>query len=156
MRNTSATFRAAVNAQETGEVFIVLVEIDHADMADPVRLSSDAVDTTSNGAVYTAYPFDITLPDDPEEGITRARITIDNIHREQINWIRNLASSPTLTISIVLASDPDTVEAQYGNFELTNVQYDALTITGDLGITSFMGEPYPGDSFLPSKFPGLF
>jgi len=155
MRNTSLTFRQAANARETGEAFLVLIEI--TDGANPpIRLSSDAVDTVSNGDLYSAYPFDLTLPDDPEEGITKARITIDNVHRDIIAWIRGLSSAPSVTILIVLGSDPDTVEAEYSNFELTNVQYDALTITGDLGITSFMGEPYPGDSFLPSKFPGLF
>lgn len=154
MRDTSLTFRQAVHARETGEVFIVLLEI--TDGVDTTRLSSDAVDTVSNGETYQAYPFDITLPDDPEEGVTKARITIDNVHRDIIAWIRGLASSPTVNIRIVAASDPDTVEAEYSNFELTNVHYDALTITGDLGIESFMGEPYPGDTFLPSRFPGLF
>ena len=40
--------------------------------------------------------------------------------------------------------------------KLQNIEYNADTISGDLTIESFMNEPFPGDSFQPSLFPGLF
>ena len=155
-RDTSLTFRQAIHAQETSEAFLVLIEIDHDSLSEPIRLSSDAVNTVSNGNTYVAYPFDLVLPDDPEEGVSKGRLIIDNVHRDIIQFVRNLPSAPKVTIRIVLASNPDVIEAEFPNFELVNIQYDALTVSGDLSIRSFMSEPYPGDSFTPSLFPGLF
>ncbi len=155
MRNTSLTFRQAVNAQETGEAFIILVEISTG-AAEPIRISSDGVNTVHDGNTYYAWPFDIVLPDDPESGAARARIAVDNVSRELVAWLRGLSSVPQVTIKVVLASDPETIEAEFPNFELRNAQYDAMTIQGDLTLATFMNEPYPGDSFLPSTFPGVF
>lgn len=155
-RTTSATFKQAAFAQETAEAVIVLIQIDHPTLSDPIRLSSDGADTIHNGDTYVSYPFNLSLPDDPQEGLTKGQLTVDNVGRDIVPWLRAMASAPTVTIKVVLASDPDTVEAEFTNFELTNVSYDAQTITGDLGITTFMNEPYPGGSFLPSQYPGLF
>ncbi len=83
-------------------------------------------------------------------------MTIDNIHRDIVIAIRDLTSAPTVEIKVVLSSDPYTAEAEFTGFELTNVTYDSLQVQGDLTIESFMNEPFPGDSFLPSTFPGLF
>jgi hypothetical protein len=156
MRDTSLTFRQAANAQQTAEVLVTLMKIEHEDMDEPLLFCNNSVDLVSNGDTYLAYPFQPTLPDDPEEGATKGRIIVDNVRREIVAWIRGLSSSPKVTIQIVMASTPDEVEAEFPNFELTNVHYDALTVQGDLSIESFMGEPYPGDTFTPSKFPGLF
>jgi len=155
-RTVSSTFKSAVFGQQTDEAFILLIEIDHADLSEPIRVSSDGVDTVSNGNTFVAYPFEISLPSNPETGVSQARLTIDNVSQTIITSIRNISDPPTATLQIVLASDPDTVEVEFSGFELRNVQYDVFTITGDLSIESFMSEPYPGGSFLPSTFPGLF
>jgi hypothetical protein len=59
-------------------------------------------------------------------------------------------------MEIVLASDPDTVEAKFVDFKLTNVTYDAHVVQGDLTIEDFTAEPFPAASFSPSLFPGIF
>lgn len=155
-RDTSLTFRQAVNAQETGEAFLVLIEIDHDDLTTPIRVTSDGVDTVSNGNTYTAYPFEISLPDDQEGSVSAAKLTIDNIDRVIVEAIRSISTAPTVTISVVLGSDPDTVEATFPNYEFRQIEYDAMTVSGDLSLKTFMSEPYPGDAFLPSTFPGVF
>ena len=86
----------------------------------------------------------------------RANLSIDNVSRDIIASIRSIQTPPSVTMEVVLGSDPDTVEASFPDFELQHIGYDALTITGDLGIESFMSEPYPGDIFSPARFPGLF
>jgi len=155
-RSTSLTFRQAVNARETGEAFIILVEIDSDDLSEPIRVCSDGVNVTSNGNLYVAYPFDITLPDDLEDGAPSCRITIDNVDRALTVGIRSLTSPPTVRIMVVLASDPDTLELDFDDFQLVNISYDAFTIEGTITIESYLAEPYPGNSFMPSTTPGLF
>ena len=156
MRDVSLTFRQAVNAEETGEAFLILITIDHADLAQPIRVSSDAVDTESRGETFHACPFDLSLPDDPDQGSAAARISIDNVDRDIVIALRSISTAPSVTMELVLASDPDTVEASFEDFELKHADYDALVVQGDLSIESFMSEPFPGDIFSPACFPGVF
>jgi hypothetical protein len=153
---TSLSMKQAVNAQETSEAFLILITIDHDDLATPIRVTSDAVDTTSRSNLFIAFPFDIILPADDGETPPAARLTIDNVSREIGQAIRSISTPPSVTIEIVLSSDVDTVEASFPYFELTDVQYDDLTVSGALTIQNLSSEPYPAESFIPSTHPGLF
>lgn len=156
MRNTSTDFREAVYGQQTSEAFIVLIDIDHADLSEPIRICNAGENITSNGNLYLALPFELSLPDEPSTGVTVGKIAIDNIGQEVIDDIRSISTAPSVEISIILASAPDTVEVSFSGFEMTNINYDLYVISADIGIETFMGEPYPGDAFIPSMFPGLF
>ncbi|MCD6262278.1 MAG: DUF1833 family protein [Deltaproteobacteria bacterium] len=155
-RDTSLTFRQAVYGQTTDEAFLVLLELDHSDLSEPIRVTSDGVDTISGGKTYISYRFDIRLPSDPSEGVTRGKLTIDNVDRQIVEAVRSISSPMSVKIMIVLASSPDTVEAEFSGFELRNVVCDALQVTGDLSVEYFTSEPFPGDLFLPATFPALF
>ena len=158
-RNTSTTFREAVFAQQTGEAFIILITIDDDDLDEPIRVcsNSEAVVLARNGGeTYVAYPFGFALPDDTDEKISSGTIVIDNVSANIGKGIRALTTPPTVTVEVVLASDVDTIEASFDNFELIDVQYDALTIQGNISIQNFMNEPYPGGIMGPANFPGIF
>lgn len=155
-RDTSLTFRQAVYGQTTDEAFLVLLELDHPDLSEPIRVTSDGVDTESGGNTYISYRFDIRLPSDPSEGVTRGKLTIDNVDRQIVEAVRSINSPLSVKIMVVLASSPDTVEAEFSGFELRNVVCDALQVTGDLSVEYFTSEPFPGDLFLPATFPALF
>ena len=164
-RDTSITFRAAVYGQHTSEAFLILVKIDHDDFVglslDPLRFTNDGVDTESDcdggTETYTAWPFQVILPSNIESGVTRGSIVIDNIDRSIVSAIRQISSAPCdVSLWVVLASDPDSVEAEFTGFHFTGIDYNELTISGELTIESFLNEPFPGDTFLPSTFPGLF
>lgn len=155
-RNLSTTMRQALNAPETGEAFLVLLTLSHADLPDPIRVTSDAVATESRGNSFTPFPFDLTLPDDLDDRAARAKLAIDNIDREIVRAVRSLTTAPNVLIEIVRAAAPDTVEAQFIDFRLTNVSYDVYKVEGILSIEDFTAEPYPAATFSPSLFPGLF
>ena len=168
MRTTSTTFREAVYQPETDEVFVLLLTINHDDLGeDIIRLSTDNKDTftidsvevrgtSSQGYQFLFLPMEIVLPDDSDETISAAKISIDNVDRQILNAIRGLDSAPTITMQIVLASTPDVIEAQFNSFELRDVTADALVISGTLSLGNFLSEPFPGGSMLPSNFPGIF
>ncbi len=155
-RSVSQTVKQAVNAPETGETFIILLTIDHADLSQPIRVSSDAVDTVSRGDTFVAFPFELSLPDDTEDRLPRARLRIDNIDREVVKAVRSITSAPSVLIEIVLASDPETVEVSFPDFQMRDIGYDALTVEGSLTLEEIAGEPYPARIFSPADFPGLF
>ena len=146
----------AVNAQETDEVFLVLLTLAHDSLIQPVRVTSDAVDTLSRGESFIAYPFDLSLPEDSEALTATAHLSIDNVDRVIIAALRGLQDSPAVTVEIVRAAAPDTVEAVFPDFRLSEIQYDAATVTGTLTIEDFTAEPYPAVVFAPAGFPGLF
>lgn len=156
MRNVSDVFKRAIFASETDEVFLALVQIDHPSLAAPIRVTSDGVDTVVGADTYVSFPFDLILPDDADDRPPVATLRIDNVDRTIVETIRSITSPPTVTIRVVLASDPTVTEVEFSDFELRDVQYDALVVEGRLTLESFLDEPYPGARFDPSRFPGLF
>lgn len=164
-RDTSVTFRQAVYGQQTEEALLILMKIDHEDFSglslDPLRFTSNGVDTTStvdgSSETYVTYPFKIILPSNVESGITHGSIVIDNINRDIVSAIRQIGSEPCdVSIWVVLASSPNIVEAEFTGFRFSKISYDDFTISGEITIESFLSEPFPGDTFLPGTFPGLF
>ena len=143
-------------AQDTDEVWLVLITIDHDDLAQPIRVVNNTEDITSNGETFVGFPFDITLPDAREDAPPRARLVIDNVSREIAQAVRTITSAPTVTIEVVRAGDPDTVEQSWPFFKLRNVKWDVAQVSGDLTLEDFTREPYPAGIFSPASFPGLF
>lgn len=155
-REVSLATRQALYDQETGESFLLLVTVDHPDLPEPIRVTSDKADTESRGEIYQAAAFELTLPDDNEDRGPRALIRIGNVDREIVRTLRAIATPPTVTIEVVPGSDPDTVEAAFPDFRLSDATYDALIVEGELTLDEFLGEPFPSGRFDPARFPGLF
>jgi len=155
-RSLSSSAVAAVNAQETGEVFLILLTIDHDDLAEPIRVVSNNQDVTSNGNTFVGYPFEISLPQDDAEQVPTTRIRIDNVDRRIVDTIRLVSSPPTMTLQVVLASTPDTVELSFGNMTLREVEYDALVVEGTVQYEDVLHQAFPYHRFTPSSNPGLF
>lgn len=168
----SVGFRQAVYAPETGRFPIALITIDHDDLTTPIRISTDPTQrltgegytsdtevvygTVSRGETFVFFPVRLKLPDDTDEGPGEMQIEIDNVHQQYTDTIREIQSPATFNVELVLDNTPDTVEAQWPEFELRHVQYNESTITGTLRMETFEKEPYPAGSFTPAQFPGLF
>lgn len=155
-RTLSATARQALYAQETGEVFLLLLTIDHATLESPIRVANNFEDIVSNGNTYVAFPFQITLPDDLDDHPPAMRLSIDNVDRAIVEAVRSIASPPTITLDVILVAAPDTVEASFTGFTLRNCDYDALVVEGDLALEDVLNEPFPAGSFTPDLFPSAF
>src|SRR5512137_3023489 len=105
MRTLSSAAIAAAMAQETGTAWIVLLTLSHPTMAEPIRVSSDAVNTVSRGNTFIPFPFLVTLPDHNGEKIPAATLTIDNIDRAIVQSIRSIGNTPlSLLIEVVTSN----------------------------------------------------
>lgn len=158
-RTVSALLKQAVTAQETGEVILAITSISHASIVNgPLRLVNDLQNLTSNGNVYTAFPFQVTLPEDNDTALPKVRLVLDNVDRSIVQAIRSIppSSPPTVQIDFVLASQPNTIELSFPGMTLRQVSYDALTVEGDLQLDEDDLEPFPADSFTPQYFPAIF
>ena len=155
-RTLSQAARQAVNAQETDEVFLLLLTLDHEDLAEPIRVVNNTEDVVSRSDTYIAYPFEIALPDEDPESVARVTLRIDNVDREIVKSLRAISSPLSVGLEVVMAASPDTVEAGPFNMTLVSAEYDALTVTGELAFEDVLNEPFPGASYVPSEYPGLF
>jgi len=157
-RSVSSALRQAVYSQQTEEVFLMLLEISHDDIGPPTSLYfvNNYEDIYSNGQTYTGWPFEIHLPGDFDDQLPSIQLSIGNVAREIVDEIRTLNTAPDITLSVVLASSPNTVEAGPFEMKLRNVNYDAMVISGDLQGEDILNEPFPGHFYTPGNFPGLF
>lgn len=156
MRPLSSVARRALFAQETDQVFLLLLTIAHPSLTASIRCVDNTEDIVSRGETYIAFPFEITLPDERDETPPRMRLRIDNVDRSIVQAVRTIQSPPTITLEVVLAASPSTIEARFDGFQLRQTTYDALTVEGDLEAEAVLSEPFPAGSFIPSDFPGLF
>lgn len=154
-RTLSTAGYAAVNAQETGEVFHMLITVANSN-GPPIRMTTNSEDVVSRGNTFLAYPFALELPTDEAGNISEARLSIDNVARALVDEIRGLVEPLVLTIEVVTESTPDTVEYSAEDYRLKNVNSDAITISGTLTQENYLTEPYPKDIMSGATFPGLF
>jgi hypothetical protein len=110
----------------------------------------------SNGLEYPFVPLEITLPNDDDSAAPRCTITIQDVTRLLIPTIRELRGAPTAELRLVLNSSTDITEASFIGFKLTNISYNATTVTAELNMPSLDVEPFPTHCFTPAFFPGLF
>ena len=155
MRTLSPAALQAGFEQQTDEVFLVLLQITHPNLPDAIRVVNNNENVTSGGALYVAYPFEIELPGEDSDQPPLARLRIDNVDRLLVATVREIATPPQITIRVVLASQPDTIELQFQGLTMRNVTYDAATISGELVFEQILVEPV-ATVMTPSKFPGLF
>lgn len=164
----SANAIQAMFAQETSETLVCLLTITGEGITNPIRLAdnytgrlSETDDDviyglTSNGENYIFMPFNITLPTEEQSATPRCQLIINDVTRYLIPTIRTITSPPNVQIDLVLKSSLNQVEITFGGFILSNITYNANTITCDLTVESLAIEPFPSHTFTPSSFPGMF
>ncbi len=146
----------AINSQETDEIFLFILEFDEASLPSPIRIVNNTENITSNGDLYVAYPFEIELPTERGESIDTVKVTISNVDQQLVSAIRLALGRPTVALNVILASDPDTVEAGPFDFELESADYNVLTITGNLAFDDVGSLRSPAHTVTPWHYPDLF
>jgi len=165
-RNVSSAFKIAAAAENTHEVFVTLLTMSNASFTDDIRVCDDPTvqvlpiagvpGVVSEGLEYIYCPFTCTLPAQNDSGVAQAQITVDNVGEELMGPVRTATTAINVTMRIVLASQPDVVDFLADNFRLESVDYDALTVSGNLSMEYYELEPYPAGRFTPSTAPGIF
>lgn len=153
-RTLSAAAVASLNAQESGEVWLVLLTISNPGITT-IRVVNNTEDIVSRGNTYQAFPFEIELPGQDPDTPASARLRIDNVDKRIVEAVRSITTPPQVTIEVVLASQPDTVEIAYSNLTLRSAEYDVDSVRGELTFESIFSEPVTL-TITPNRFPGLF
>lgn len=122
----------------------------------PLYVVNNTVDIVSRGVLYSAYPFNIILPEDQPDKLPSVRIDIDNVDRSILNWIRGFSVAPTLKLEVITNVNYNIVERSIGFLKLSSVDYDALTIRATLNVDNILSRRFPADDYDPAQFPGLY
>lgn len=105
---------------------------------------------------YVFLPVEISLPTEEDNAAPKCSLVIRDVTRYLTPLIRNIQSPPRVLIELVLTSTPNVVEASFPSFYITNINYNADTVSCELAMTDFAVEPFPCFTFTPQFFPGIF
>ena len=155
-RTISAALNAAILAQESDKVLLTLLEIAHDDFAATIRLANNLTAVTHGGETYSPYYFALALPKDDNGQFQSVQLVMDNTDRQMVLAIRALTTPPAITIKVVLADSPDTVEILLADMILRNVSYNVGAVSGDLIFEERLSYQVPSLIFTPVNFPGCF
>lgn len=154
-RDISTNALRQMNEVTSSEPFLLLLSIATEDLTT-YRVVNNNTDVVSNSITYTAYPFMLTMENQDGNSLPTFKLTIDNIDRLFVQAIRGFASSPTVVITMVAASNPDVYEIVTPYLQLVDATYDAFTITGTLIAGDILNQRFPKDRYTPNNVPGLF
>ncbi|VVD74341.1 MULTISPECIES: DUF1833 family protein [Pandoraea] len=156
-REYTPRYRQTINAVSAPEPRLLLLQIDHPDLAVPVRVVCDTQDVTSNGNVYTAMAFGCSIPDDQEGQLPQAQLEIDNVGRELTQWLEVSQGGlgATATFSEILRSVPDHVE--WGiTMDMSRISMTQQKVSATLGFPDTLNQQGVAMQFRPDTAPGLF
>ena len=152
----SDAFKIALLEQNTDEVFLWLLTIEHAQSSTVFRLVNNLDDVVSRGNTYMAFPFQFMLPEDDGVTLPTIQINVDNVSLELIEIIRTYGTGITITAEIVLASAPNTVEYSVDDLSLVDATYNTQSVTLTAQIQDLLNQRFPADDYLPRTLPGMF
>ena len=156
MRATSPGFARAAHAQESEDPLLPLITLSHADWADPIRWVRDENPVTHLGQVYAPAGFEISLPDDVEEGMPVMQWSVDNTDRRLVAALRGADGAVQADVRYVMASTPNIIEAGPFELQLAAAEYDAQVIGGGLTVEPILEEQAGYLTMTPATTPGLF
>lgn len=152
----SNRYRAAMNAQETGDLAVPIITVTHPNLAAPERFVADTQALVHGGNTYQPLAFTLEWPDEEDEGIPLFRWTADNVDQKFSQLLRLVGSVIDVQVKEVLVATPDTVERGPFNVQLKVADYDSLTAGGQLTIDPILDEPYSRLTITPSTYPAEF
>jgi hypothetical protein len=156
-RDYSANFYKTINSIEAEEFPLLLLEIDHPDLDTPIRVVNDMQDITHLGNVFTAIAFRASLPDDREESLPKAILSIDNIDKDLVGWLELADGGVGATCRMlqIMRSDPDVIEFEI-TMNFTNVSMNNLEVRAELTYEDLLNRPGILYEYRPYNSPGLF
>jgi hypothetical protein len=158
MARSIAMTEAYANVPHDDYIFECLI-LDHITFAESIRIVANATDdTTLGGQLYKAIPVSVTLPGSSEDGPTPARISIDNVSRILVTYLREAvnADSPIkVTYRAYLNSDRFTLGDEITDLELWDVEVTATTAEGSLRYRELELQAFPLATYDAQYYPTL-
>jgi len=153
-RNLTAMMKAAALAMNSDVSFWALVAISHPSFPETYRFVSNSQPVVRLGETWNPYFFEVNLPDESAEELSRTMLVIDNIDRSLLDTVLPLETP--ITVELYVTSDADESVVGPYEFKWRETQYDSKTILASLEFEDLLNQNEVKDEFNPSKFPALF
>lgn len=156
-KNYSAQYKSTLARVSMEESPLILLRLDHPALDQPIRVVNDTQDLVSNGHTWVGFPFSAVLPDDQENKLSRARISISNVGRDLMHWIEstNGADGTQGTFMQVMRSRPDQIEWHI-TMTLFNINVNNTEVSAELGFENLFARPAVAINYRPENSPGIF
>jgi hypothetical protein len=166
-RDLTPAVRAALNAEASGDVNLVFAEVTHPLLSAPLRVVTDVLPYTWNGAEWSPVMFEFEALNDTDRP-PEARINLPAIDRTIARALIALPERARISIWVLTSNDFDLTQEprvtvrtpvplmQFLNFDLVDVSGSARDASGRLMLRNYTQEPYPGKRATESRTPGLF
>lgn len=152
----SQRFREEMFSAEATGVWTALATITHAALSEPVRIANNNENVLSRGELYRKCPFAVKLPIHSEDGPPGAQLRAPNVSQDLVAILREINSPASIKFEVVLASNPNFIEIEYGVMRITFVRVTEAIVSATVGLDDLRTEPFPAHGFVPTYFPGLF
>ena len=156
-RSYSKEFKSTLAKVSAEEAPIIMLEITHPQLTQPIRVVNDTVDVVSNGNTFIAFAFTVSFPDDMEGSLPKARLSVDNVGRDMMYWIETTAGGNGSKVRFmqIMRSRPNQIEWDI-TMSLTNVVANPKTISADLSFENLFARQAINFQFRPENSPGVF
>ena len=139
-----------------GEVaYFFLMTITDPESSTILRVVNNLEDVTSRGEVYTAFPFEITLPPDAGTAPAGVKVTTVNVGAELMQILRGTLDPPRVKLELILSNDTDVVEKTIDFMVLRNLEYDIESVSFELTSSSIFARKTCTGIYSQNEFPGL-
>ena len=145
----------AAQATTSADVFLALLTIQITE-AEVWRLVADTQARTSRGQVYTAWPFEVVLPDEAETMPSSIKIRLDNVDPRLWSLPRQLGVMLAVKLEVVLAREPDAVLLTVDNLRMRVATATSTLIEAELFSEAIWQLGYPAHDYTAAEYPGLF
>ena len=161
--------KAIFSPESDSDLLFLLTIYDPADGTTVVTRLCDGftqrISETADEVVYGVVsrsqdfmflPMEISLPTEEEAQAPRCSIVLRDVTKYVIPIVRTIVGPPKVKMELVLSKTPNTVEASFTGFYISNFSYNADSVTAELSMIDYEREPFPMHSFTPAYFPGMF
>lgn len=168
----SYALRRKQDAAIDDDPLIVLFEFTHADLEEPIRLSSDQTEVISSDPriygtrstwrgtdpeteYFRAVACSIQMPGDQADAPAAAQVGFDLFDASLPTLLRSFSTRAACNVALVLASDPNTVERQWLGMEIMDSDISE-TVSISASRKPIEEESAPMELMNKQRFPGLF
>lgn len=168
----SLNARLAQDAEASADIYVVLIEIRHPQLAEPIRLSTDNTERLSDDPLYygtrstwrgadpASQPYlwvvaSALVPSDIEDAPAAATVILENLGSDTVALLRSFTDLATVDMAVVLAATPSLIEAEFTDLRLMSHDISAGEIALRISREEIELEPFPALRMTRDRFPGV-
>jgi hypothetical protein len=133
----------------------ILLKVSHKDMESPLYLTDNSQPLIYEGNRYMPAYFKITLPEASKESVGLAKITMGAVDLSIVNLVRNMKTPLKIKFMAEYYEDGIFSRLDSFEFELININWNAMAIEGELTFKSLLDVEFPCGEFTNITTPGI-